>query len=607
MDSSMWPRLRRSRRLSVIIFLIVVLIGTLLTWSRSRENNQQDDFISLQLHNDQKDYIDHRGIHVVVGHYIGDSVDPLKTPKITKDMINQNLFDPRPFEGKNGEPVVIHPKDFYKMQQFYQINRFNLMASDRIPLNRSLPDVRKKKCISRYANLGKLPKTSIIIVFHNEAWSTLLRTVHSVVNRSPRELLEEIILVDDNSEREFLKNPLDEYVKKLSVPTKVVRSNERIGLIKARLLGANDAKGEVLTFLDAHCECTVGWLEPLLEAVGKNATRIISPVIDIINDDTFSYTRSFELHWGAFNWDLHFRWLTLNGRLLKERRESIVEPFRTPAMAGGLFSMNRDYFFQLGSYDDQMRIWGGENLELSFRAWQCGGSIEIAPCSHVGHLFRKSSPYTFPGGVGDILYGNLARVASVWMDEWAEFYFKFNPEAARLRYKQQIRSRLALREKLQCKSFEWYLENVWPEHFFPMDDRFFGRIMHTATEKCLMRPTVKGSYAQPSGHAVLHSCIPRLVLSQMFVMTKSGVIMTDESVCLDAPERDMQQKMPKVKIMACSGRDRQKWQYDKQTKVLLHVPSGMCLQVTTDDDTPVIAACTKNVDQQWILESVPWN
>lgn len=35
-------------------------------------------------HNDQKDYIDRRGIHVVVGHYIGDSVDPLKTPNITK-------------------------------------------------------------------------------------------------------------------------------------------------------------------------------------------------------------------------------------------------------------------------------------------------------------------------------------------------------------------------------------------------------------------------------------------------------------------------------------------------------------------------------------------
>lgn len=93
----------------------------------------------------------------------------------------------------------------------------------------------------------------------------------------------------------------------LPVRTKVLRLKEREGLISARLLGANYATGDVLTFLDAHCECSIGWLEPLLSRVKENRSNVVCPVIDIISDDNFGYLKSFELHWGGFNWQLHFR------------------------------------------------------------------------------------------------------------------------------------------------------------------------------------------------------------------------------------------------------------------------------------------------------------
>ena len=53
----------------------------------------------------------------------------------------------------------------------------------------------------------------------------------------------------------------------------------------------------------------------------------------------------------------------------------------------------------------------------------CGGTLEIVPCSHVGHIFRKRSPYKWRTGV-NVLKRNSIRLAEVWLDEYKQYYYE---------------------------------------------------------------------------------------------------------------------------------------------------------------------------------------
>ncbi|CAF4196285.1 unnamed protein product [Rotaria sordida] len=178
--------------------------------------------------------------------------------------------NPSHWPGEGGRGVVI-PADLKdSAKKRFAENQFNIVASDLMALNRSINDQRSSKCRS-HEFPPDLPSTSIVIVFHNEGNSTLLRTLTSVVLRSPIEYIHEIIMVDDASvNREYLKDTLEQFVKELPVTVHILRNTERLGLMKSRLKGAEMATGDTLTFLDAHIECSPGWLQYLLYEVKKD-------------------------------------------------------------------------------------------------------------------------------------------------------------------------------------------------------------------------------------------------------------------------------------------------------------------------------------------------
>ena len=103
--------------------------------------------VELQNSKQQKEYINKRGVHVIVGQYMGKGYPWEATPNLTDQLINANYYSPVPKMGENGLPVYIPEFEANKMRQLFHINRFNLLASDRISVNRSIPDPRKQRLV----------------------------------------------------------------------------------------------------------------------------------------------------------------------------------------------------------------------------------------------------------------------------------------------------------------------------------------------------------------------------------------------------------------------------------------------------------------------------
>uniref|UniRef100_A0A6M2E192 Polypeptide N-acetylgalactosaminyltransferase n=1 Tax=Xenopsylla cheopis TaxID=163159 RepID=A0A6M2E192_XENCH len=360
--------------------------------------------------------------------------------------------------------------------------------------------------------------------------------------------------------------------------------------MRSRVRGAAAAIAPVLTFLDSHCECNEGWLEPLLERVQKDPTRVVCPVIDVISMDTFQYIGASADLRGGFDWNLVFKWEYLSDAERQARRSDPTAVIRTPMIAGGLFVIDKDYFEKLGRYDMKMDVWGGENLEISFRVWQCGGSLEIVPCSRVGHVFRKKHPYTFPGGSGNVFAKNTRRAAEVWMDDYKKYYYAAVPLAKNIPFG-NIDDRLELKERLHCKPFSWYLKNVYPELLVP-EIALSGSLRQGA--HCL---DTMGHQAE--GTVGLYQC-HNTGGNQDWTLTKTDQI-RHHDLCLTLVRYS---RGSMVVMKFCDDSDNQKWR-QLPGGMLAHARLNLCLDSRYVQDRGITAEICNSAlhSQTWRFSS----
>lgn len=231
--------------------------------------------------------------------------------------------------------------------------------------------VSRDRMTRETATGGGLPSVdvSVVIIALNEA-ARLRQTVEQARASLPAN--SEILVIDDGS-----TDGSSDFLATADATTRLIRT-ERIGVARARNLGARQARGRFLFFADAHLTMEPGCWEPMLEVLAQPMVGGVAPgIVDLEHPEYTGYGIRFR---GP---DLILKWL--------DRQSD--DPYQVPLVPWCCGGMRRDVFEATSGFDEGMIRWGMVDNEMSLRLWLEGYELRVVPQARVAHLFREEFPF----------------------------------------------------------------------------------------------------------------------------------------------------------------------------------------------------------------------
>lgn len=238
-------------------------------------------------------------------------------------------------------------------------------------------------------------KLSIIIPWYNDP--ELPNTLKSIWDTSGDKC--EVIVVDDCNPK-----PVEVVVtwdiRNQLRGMKIVHNRIRCGCGPSRHIGALHATGDVLLLIDPHMRFVPGWYEEAVRRIEARPKTLHCATCVALDHRNMNPMASKSWYQGAtvclFGPDKN-----------APGKNSVMECVWNPAVPeldddaelaavmGACYFIPREWFLKLGALRF-LRIWGGDEMQLSLKCWLSGGDIRYMKNVRIGHRFTmKDEPKRF--------------------------------------------------------------------------------------------------------------------------------------------------------------------------------------------------------------------